>query len=112
MVTDLNNSPPVFTGTKSYATTIPEKMPIGASVLDLAAADADLGVNAELTYSVVGTTGDAAYFYVDSLFPAGTGVVEIKQVTINFDYHREATGLLLLALIARYFPASCLGTLE
>ena len=83
VISDANNNRPVFTAPKTYSATIPELMPIGSSVLDLTATDLDVGVNAVLTYSVVGTTGDAAYFYVDSLYPAGVGVIKMKQVRLK-----------------------------
>ncbi|XP_066303811.1 protocadherin Fat 4-like isoform X2 [Branchiostoma lanceolatum] len=56
-VGDQNDNPPVFSQS-SYVKGIPDDAPIGYTVMQLQAADADTGSNAELTYSFVGTKPD------------------------------------------------------
>eukprot|EP00058_Branchiostoma_floridae_P010537 XP_002596025.1 hypothetical protein BRAFLDRAFT_84111 [Branchiostoma floridae] len=53
-VGDENDNPPVFSQS-SYVKGIPDDAPIGYTVMQLQASDADTGSNAELTYSFVGT---------------------------------------------------------
>lgn len=80
MVEDANDNPPIFAAPKRYNATIPENMEIGSSVLVVLATDADVGIkNTQLTYTV-NSGADANYFYADSIFTAGTGVIKIKQV--------------------------------
>nr|QDE55751.1 cadherin 1 [Nematostella vectensis] len=50
-VVDQNDQPPVF-APKSYAISVPEDSPIGTSVLDIYATDADVGENAKITYFI------------------------------------------------------------
>ena len=58
---------------------MPEEIPIDGSVYWVKAEDEDIGVNAQLTYSILPGL-DGNYFYMDSIFPAGTGVVKIQEV--------------------------------
>ncbi|XP_019620041.1 PREDICTED: protocadherin Fat 4-like [Branchiostoma belcheri] len=56
-VGDQNDNPPVFSQS-SYVKGIPDDAPIGYTVMQLQASDADTGSNAELTYGFVGTKPD------------------------------------------------------
>ncbi|XP_048580487.1 cadherin-23-like isoform X2 [Nematostella vectensis] len=56
VVGDLNDNNPVFNPT-NYSTTVFENSPVGTSLLDVTATDADSGQNAYVTYSV--TAGDS-----------------------------------------------------
>ncbi|KAI8521410.1 hypothetical protein Bbelb_011640 [Branchiostoma belcheri] len=56
-VGDRNDNPPVFSQS-SYVKGIPDDAPIGYTVMQLQASDADTGSNAELTYGFVGTKPD------------------------------------------------------
>ena len=90
LVEDANDNFPIFAPPKRYNVTIPENMDIGSSVLVLEATDADVGIkNTQLTYTI-NTGADANYFYVDSIFTAGTGVIKIKQI-IDFDASQKLT---------------------
>jgi len=81
-VTDANDNPPRFLK-QAYTATVPEMLPIGSAVVTLGAADDDDGINARLTYTVLNNVGnDFQYFYADSIYAAGTGVIRIKQVKL------------------------------
>ena len=81
-VADVNDNPPQLSH-NSYTVTVPELMPIGSSVVTLPAIDGDIGANARLTYTIL-NRGHSNFFYVDSIFAAGTGVVRIKEVTCSY----------------------------
>lgn len=51
-VTDTNDNPPTFRE-NAYSFDIPENAPRGLKVGQIMAVDADLGVNADLTYTVI-----------------------------------------------------------
>lgn len=55
-VQDINDNPPVFSQTL-YQARVPEDAPVGASVLQVAAADADEGTNADIRYRLEGGDG-------------------------------------------------------
>ena len=78
-VTDANDNAPQLSQ-RSYTVTVPEMMPVGSQVITLSATDSDMGTNARLTYTVVDDAVDSPYFYADSIYAAGTGVIRIKQV--------------------------------
>ncbi len=61
-----------------------QALPIGTSVGYVSASDADIGENAELTYSFVSNTMNAQYFYIDSIYPAGTGVIKTAKVRQSY----------------------------
>ncbi|XP_071958459.1 neural-cadherin-like [Antedon mediterranea] len=52
IIDDVNDNPPVFNPT-SYSETVPETLAKGSRVLDVLASDRDIGVNAELTFTIV-----------------------------------------------------------
>ncbi|KYO47396.1 hypothetical protein Y1Q_0001204 [Alligator mississippiensis] len=55
-VQDINDNPPVFSQAL-YQARVPEDAPVGASVLQVAAADADEGTNADIRYCLEGAEG-------------------------------------------------------
>ncbi|POI35022.1 hypothetical protein CIB84_001226 [Bambusicola thoracicus] len=55
-VQDINDNPPIFSQTL-YQARVPEDAPVGASVLQVAAADADEGTNADIRYRLEGGDG-------------------------------------------------------
>ncbi|XP_035685253.1 protein dachsous-like [Branchiostoma floridae] len=63
-VTDINDNAPEFVG--SYTPSLTEAAPIGTSVFQLTAQDRDIGVNAEITFSILSTPGTHSdWFNVD-----------------------------------------------
>ncbi len=50
---DVNDNPPEFTS-KYYFATVAEGVPVGTDVVRLLATSRDIGVNAEITYAIVG----------------------------------------------------------
>ena len=81
-ITDINDHSPIFPTPKTYTVQIPEEMAVGTPVTVIAAADADIGRNAELTYRIV--TSGRDQFYMDSIFVTGSGVVRIKKVQLDY----------------------------
>uniref|UniRef100_A0A3B4UBP2 Cadherin domain-containing protein n=1 Tax=Seriola dumerili TaxID=41447 RepID=A0A3B4UBP2_SERDU len=79
VVMDVNDNPPVFSYSE-YLTSVPENSEIGTSVLDVKAADADAGVNAQISYSII--AGHVDKFAIDSR----NGTITTLDV---FDYERE-----------------------
>lgn len=79
VVMDMNDNPPVFSSSE-YITSMPENSGIGANVLDVKAADADSGANAQISYSLV--AGHVDKFAIDSR----NGTITTLDV---FDYEQE-----------------------
>uniref|UniRef100_A0A8C2SPN7 Protocadherin Fat 4 n=1 Tax=Coturnix japonica TaxID=93934 RepID=A0A8C2SPN7_COTJA len=83
-VQDINDNPPVFSQTL-YQARVPEDAPVGASVLQVAAADADEGTNADIRYRLEGGDGgggegaNSLPFEVDP----ESGVIRIRE---HLDY--------------------------
>ena len=69
-----------------------QELPIGTPIGYVSATDIDIGVNAEFTYSVLGGGFGAQYFYMDSIYPAGTGVIKVKQVRSRCRCHCPPQG--------------------
>lgn len=80
-VTDINDNAPRLSQS-SYTVTVDELMPVGSPVVTLEATDLDIGRNAWLTYTVIDGT-DSRYFYADSIYAMGAGVIRIKKVILN-----------------------------
>jgi len=76
-VGDENDNPPILTES-AYSFVMPENQPIGSSVFEVLATDDDIGDNAKLQYTVSGT--DAEFFYIDSIYATGAGVIKIAKV--------------------------------
>lgn len=79
-VVDINDNAPRLSQS-SYAVTVDELMPVGSPVVTLEATDLDIGRNAWLTYTVV-DGADSQYFYADSIYAVGAGVIRIKKVIL------------------------------
>ncbi|KAG7471237.1 hypothetical protein MATL_G00122340 [Megalops atlanticus] len=80
-VTDVNDNPPVFLAA-TYTVSVPENSPIGMSVLQAKATDADAGLNAQITYSLV--AGHVDMFAIDSR----DGTITTREV---FDFELQQT---------------------
>ena len=78
-VNDLNDNPPMFSEL-SYSVIIPENLSIGASVLSVAAMDADSGVNAVVTYQ----TTSGSQFEINS----STGVISLAR---SLDFEQQTS---------------------
>lgn len=52
-VLDVNDNPPEFTNKMMYAT-ISESVPVGSEITNVHATSEDIGVNAEISYSIIG----------------------------------------------------------
>lgn len=59
-VLDVNDNPPEFTNKIMYAT-VSESVPVGSEIATVHATSEDIGINAEISYSVVG--GDEQGFF-------------------------------------------------
>lgn len=79
-VQDINDSPPVFTSTH-YAVSISESSEIGTSIIKLQATSKDIGVNAEISYTIIGGN-DHKKFVIDK----ESGVVSLAD---NVDYEKS-----------------------
>nr|CAH7738219.1 unnamed protein product [Callosobruchus chinensis] len=80
-VVDVNNNQPVFS-TESYVTSIPEDIPIGATVTQVEATDADNGENALIEYQI--QKGAYEDFSIDN----ATGVIAVAS---KLDFDRKNT---------------------
>ncbi|KAI4882360.1 hypothetical protein NFI96_005358 [Prochilodus magdalenae] len=77
MVLDVNDNPPVFQK-QDYAVTVPEDVAVGTEVLRVFATSEDIGVNAEIYYSI--TTGnELGKFVIDE----ATGTITVAD---DLDY--------------------------
>lgn len=63
MVLDVNDNPPVFQK-QDYAVTVPEDVAVGTELLRVFASSKDIGVNAEIYYSI-STGNELGKFYID-----------------------------------------------
>ncbi|KAM7412809.1 hypothetical protein PAMA_020270 [Pampus argenteus] len=79
IVMDVNDNPPVFSASE-YIISVPENSEIGTVVLNVKTADADSGVNAQITYSLI--AGHVDKFAMDSR----NGTITTLDI---FDYERE-----------------------
>ncbi|KAL7400452.1 hypothetical protein ABVT39_012542 [Epinephelus coioides] len=79
VVMDVNDNPPVFSSSE-FTTSVPENSEIGTHVLDVKAADADSGANAQISYSLI--AGHVDKFAIDSR----NGTITTLDV---FDYEQE-----------------------
>lgn len=81
-VQDINDSPPVFTS-QHYAARISESESIGTSIVKLLATSNDIGVNAEISYAIIGGN-DHKKFTIDK----ETGVVSLADV-VDFERSKD-----------------------
>lgn len=63
MVLDVNDNPPVFQK-QDYAVTVPEDVAMGTELLRVFASSKDIGVNAEIYYSII-SGNELGKFYID-----------------------------------------------
>lgn len=78
-VLDVNDNPPQFSR-KLYAASVPENSPVLTEILRVLATSLDIGVNAEITYSIVGGN-EHRHFKID---PASGGITLAEPL----DYER------------------------
>lgn len=81
-VQDINDSPPVFTS-NHYAAKISESESIGTSIIKLLATSNDIGVNAEISYAIIGGN-DHKKFSIDK----ETGVVSLADL-VDFERSKD-----------------------
>ncbi|XP_058048914.1 protocadherin Fat 4 isoform X2 [Ahaetulla prasina] len=102
-VQDINDNPPVFSQTL-YQARVPEDAPVGASVLQVTAADADEGTNADIQYRLEraeSTGGDGSGMLPFEVDPE-SGVIRIREV---LDYESQRQYSLTVQAIDRGVPA-------
>ncbi|KAF5898224.1 protocadherin Fat 3-like, partial [Clarias magur] len=63
MVLDVNDNPPVFQK-QDYAVTVPEDVAVGTELLRVFASSEDIGINAEIYYSII-AGNELGKFYID-----------------------------------------------
>ena len=73
-ISDMNDNKPVFSPTL-YLTSISEATPLGTDVIPVQASDVDIGVNAEIEFSIVG--GDVKTQFQVRLFFLTTTTTKI-----------------------------------
>lgn len=81
-VQDINDSPPVFTS-NHYAAKISESEPSGTSIIKLLATSNDIGINAEISYAIIGGN-DHKRFAIDK----ETGVVSLAD-SVDFERSKD-----------------------
>ena len=96
-VEDLNDNPPIFDQSKFYAT-VNESVPVGTLVIHVAASDDDIGVNSDITYSLV---DDYQQFEIDSK----TG--EIKTTKTPLYCYRSCDEYASTDILDKCEPYSC-----
>ena len=79
---DVNDNPPQFTR-KLYSASVAESSPIGFEVLRVLATSLDIGINAEIKYSIVGGN-EHRHFAIDPL----SGVISLAE-PLDFERTKE-----------------------
>ncbi|XP_035284182.1 cadherin-18-like [Anguilla anguilla] len=87
-LTDVNDNPPKFPQ-KNYQLYVPESAQVGKAVGKIKANDEDLGVNAEITYSITNAEG-AAIFSITTDRDKREGVISLKK-PLNFEKKKAYT---------------------
>ncbi|CAN0154844.1 unnamed protein product, partial [Bubo scandiacus] len=103
-VQDINDNPPIFSQTL-YQARVPEDAPVGASVLQVAAADADEGTNADIRYRLEGGDGGGGGEGAGSLpfeVDPESGVIRIRE---HLDYEMRQQYSLTVQAMDRGVPA-------
>ncbi|NXD12804.1 FAT4 protein, partial [Nothocercus nigrocapillus] len=102
-VQDINDNPPVFSQTL-YQARVPEDAPVGASVLQVAAADADEGTNADIRYRLEGGDGSGGEGAASLPFEVDpeSGVIRIRE---PLDYEARQQYSLTVQATDRGVPA-------
>ncbi|XP_027519706.1 neural-cadherin-like isoform X3 [Corapipo altera] len=85
-VADINDNVPAFTK-KMWQATIPENRAIDSEVLQVCATDADIGENADLTFSIIGGDPDQK-FYIENDKEWQCGTIRLKK-KLDFENARE-----------------------
>ncbi|XP_069812891.1 protocadherin gamma-B1-like [Dendropsophus ebraccatus] len=93
IVTDVNDNAPVFTQ-DMYKVSLKENIPVNSTVIRLDATDSDEGVNAQITYSFIKTSGNLHYRGIFSILP-NTGEIRINgnldfELTKNYELSVQA----------------------
>ncbi|XP_071411986.1 protocadherin Fat 4-like [Pithys albifrons albifrons] len=105
-VQDINDNPPIFSQ-MLYQARVPEDAPVGASVLQVTAADADEGTNADIRYRLEGSDGggsgggDGAGSLPFEVDPE-SGVIRIRE---RLDYEMRQQYSLTVQAMDRGVPA-------
>uniref|UniRef100_A0A8C5WUK5 Cadherin domain-containing protein n=1 Tax=Laticauda laticaudata TaxID=8630 RepID=A0A8C5WUK5_LATLA len=102
-VQDINDNPPAFSQTL-YQTRVREDAPVGASILQVTAADADEGTNADIQYRLEraeSTGGDGSGVFPFEMDPE-SGVIRIRE---GLDYETQRQYSLTVQAIDRGIPA-------
>ncbi|XP_062429972.1 protocadherin Fat 4 [Rhea pennata] len=102
-VQDINDNPPIFSQTL-YQARVPEDAPVGASVLHVAAADADEGTNADIRYRLEGGDGGGGEGVGSLPFEVDpeSGVIRIRE---PLDYEARQQYSLTVQAMDRGVPA-------
>ena len=82
-VDDINDNAPVFSQPSGYSASIPETAPIGRSVLNVSATDADIGINRVLRFNISSSSTPGLPFAIDEV----TG-----EITAAGTYCQNITG--------------------
>ncbi|XP_014378445.1 protocadherin Fat 4 [Alligator sinensis] len=88
-VQDINDNPPVFSQAL-YQARVPEDAPVGASVLQVAATDADEGTNADIRYCLEGAEGGGGEGAGNIPFEVDpeSGVIRIRE-PLDYEIRRQ-----------------------
>uniref|UniRef100_A0A4W5JBD6 Protocadherin Fat 4 n=1 Tax=Hucho hucho TaxID=62062 RepID=A0A4W5JBD6_9TELE len=86
-VRDFNDNPPIFTPGDIFKS-IPENMPLSASVMTITAHDTDADINGQLEYSIVQQTPRGGHFSID---PSSGLICTNKEIDREFSNLFELT---------------------
>nr|XP_029518058.1 protocadherin Fat 4 [Oncorhynchus nerka] len=86
-VRDFNDNPPIFTPGDIFKS-IPENMPLSASVMTITAHDTDADINGQLDYSIVQQTPRGGHFSID---PSSGLIFTNKEIDREFSNLFELT---------------------
>lgn len=87
MVLDVNDNPPVFQK-QDYAVTVPEDVAVGSELLRVFASSKDIGVNAEIYYSI-STGNELGKFYIDKTIGERL-IAAVYRQDLNFYFKHKA----------------------
>ncbi|TNN56095.1 Cadherin-18 [Liparis tanakae] len=85
-LTDVNDNPPMFPQ-KNYQLYVPESAQVGKAVGKIKANDKDLGINADIKYSIINSEG-ANMFSISTERDTREGVISLKK---PLNYERKKT---------------------
>ena len=107
-VTDINDNPPVFNDTQ-YQIEVSENYATGIHILQVFATDADLGVNAEISYDILedqqllhinSSTGEVSFSQTPDYEMSSQGHFEFRVIAMNpNDENMRAVATLIIDLI-------------